>query len=211
MGVIDSIRDSFANAYDNARMHPIQTGASILAGMVGGPLASKGSQYLFDRYNTANGNTVLDNQAAQYADSVAGTANSVNGADYAQSRGYDTTGYGAGGGYGSNAAIDAALTGGYSPTARNDTPLPGSADMLGLVPDYGAEQPMAGVGVGSGKLARAKSWDETLNDNYASNPGSGINYIGGTMVITGVNPGMGNYNSYGGANQAFAKNKRQDG
>lgn len=206
MGLLDSFRDSWGHFADNVRYHPVQAGLSVLGGMFGGPIASKGAQLGFDAYNDAHGTSPDQLRAAEYADAVSGTGDSVNGADYAASQGYPGT---------DTAQMDSLLLDGYTPESSptpgwyDNTSL-GAADPLGVVPDYSGSSGGSGGGGSSGGSGAA-------GNNGGSMPGGGnMNVMNGastSMMTDFAAPTNGDYmqriQSQGGSAHTYQTAKKR--
>jgi hypothetical protein len=177
-GLIDSMRNSFSNSMLNLTNHPGQAFARFGAGFTpGGAIAGGLLGAGFDRQNQANGTAPDQIRAQQEAQSPQATDTSVNdrlaaSIDSTPLKGplgqFDSTN-GSGAGM-TPEQMDQHILNGYTPDLSPSAP--GSADPLGLVPDYGSANPSGQADQRGGNLAADRA-------GSAYNVGSGNQLAGG--------------------------------
>lgn len=153
-GVLDSIRNSFSNSMLNLTNHPGQAfgkfGASFVAPGAGALLGR-----YYDRQNQANGTAPDQIRAQQEAQSPQATSTAFS------DRLNQSLGLGPmdGGGGMTPEQMDQHILAGYtpnSPVGDYSPNAPGSADPMGLVPDYGSDNPSGGFDRG-GRLSEGRN------------------------------------------------------
>lgn len=204
--------DNLRNNFSNMRAHPFQTAARFGLGLVN-PALGMAARQGFNAYNNRQNN----NAASTALDMTHRSG------DQAMQQGMDRPLNGPLGNVpqSDNSALAGALMGG------NNAPHAGnSMNGWNMSQNYGASHPSGGLldflgpvqqqtpngsfftdpqyAPGSGKLKERQS------QGFAGMPfGTGVTnfMVGGSPVINGVNPGMGNYNRFGGSSQAVVRGR----